>query len=58
MNGQSRHGFRKKYLNACLNAFVFRWNRRNYDPEVFDMLVGIGLAVGKTTRAGIMAMAA
>jgi transposase-like protein/predicted RNA-binding Zn-ribbon protein involved in translation (DUF1610 family) len=52
------HGFRKKYLNAYLTEFVFRWNRRNYYPEAFDMLVGIGLVVGKATRADIMAKAA
>ena len=51
------HGFRVKYLNAYLNEFVFRWNRRNHYKEAFDRLVGISLAVGKATRADIMATA-
>ena len=49
------HGFRRKYLNAYLNEFVFRWNRRRSYRSTFDRLIGIGLAVGLATRADILA---
>lgn len=40
------HGFRRKYLQAYLNEFVFRWNRRRYYRVSFDSLLGIGIGVG------------
>jgi hypothetical protein len=38
------HGFRAKYLNAYLNEYVSRWNRRHNYKSAFDRLVGIGIA--------------
>lgn len=40
------HGFRGKYLQAYLDEFVFRWNRRRHYRVAFDSLLGIGLGVG------------
>lgn len=37
------HGVRRKYLQAYLNEFVFRWNRRKHYSVAFDSLLGIGL---------------
>ncbi len=51
------HGFRAKYLNAYLNEYVFRWNRRHSYKSAFDRLVGIGIAMRPATRADIMATA-
>jgi hypothetical protein len=36
------HGFRHKYLQAYLDEFVFRWNRRRSYSTAFDTLLGIG----------------
>jgi hypothetical protein len=52
------HGFRKKYLNAYLNEFVFRWNRRRSYSSAFERLVGIGVALAPATCADIREMAA
>jgi hypothetical protein len=52
------HGFRDKYLNAYLNEFVFRWNRRHSYRSAFERLVGIGIAMAPATCADIRAMAA
>ena len=52
------HGFRKNYLNAYLNEYVFRWNRRHSYRSAFERLVGIGIAMAPATCADIMAMAA
>ena len=52
------HGFRAKYLNAYLNEYVFRWNRRHSYKTAFDRLVGLGVAMAPMTRADIMATAA
>lgn len=40
------HGFRKKYLQAYLEEFTFRWNRRKRRVFSFDQLLGIGIGVG------------
>lgn len=40
------HGFRRTYLQAYLDEFVFRWNRRRHYRVSFDSLLGIGLKVG------------
>jgi transposase-like protein len=40
------HGFRRKYLQAYLDEFVFRWNRRRYYRVSFDHLLGIGFGTG------------
>lgn len=37
------HGFRRAHLQAYLDEFVFRWNRRRHYRVAFDMLLGIGL---------------
>jgi predicted RNA-binding Zn-ribbon protein involved in translation (DUF1610 family) len=43
------HGFRRKYLQAYLDEFVFRWNRRRHYAVSFDSLLGIGIGVGPMT---------
>jgi transposase-like protein len=40
------HGFRRKHIQAYLDEFVFRWNRRRHYRSAFDMLMGIGLRTG------------
>jgi transposase-like protein len=52
------HGFRKKYLNAYLNEYVFRWNRRRSYRSAFERLVGIGVALAPATCNDIRATAA
>lgn len=37
------HGFRRRHIQAYLDEFVFRWNRRRHYRSSFDMLLGIGL---------------
>ena len=37
------HGFRRAHIEAYLDEFVFRWNRRRHYRSSFDMLLGIGL---------------
>ena len=37
------YGFRRRHLQAYLDEFVFRWNRRRHYRRSFDMLLGIGL---------------
>jgi hypothetical protein len=37
------HGFRKKHIQAYLDEFVFRWNRRRLFRSAFNTLMGIGL---------------
>lgn len=51
------HGFRDKYLNAYLNEYVFRWNRRHSYRSAFERLVGIGIAMTPATYADIRAAA-
>ena len=40
------HGLRRKHLQAYLDEFVFRWNRRRHYRESFDMLLGIAVGIG------------
>ena len=40
------HGFRRKHIQAYLDEFVFRWNRRRHFRSAFDTLIGIGLRSG------------
>lgn len=40
------HGFRRQYLQAYLDEFCFRWNRRKWRGVSFDKLIGIGVQVG------------
>jgi transposase-like protein len=37
------HGLRRKHIQAYLDEFVFRWNRRRHYRSAFDMLLTIGL---------------
>lgn len=37
------HGFRRRYLQAYLDEYVFRWNRRKWRDRSFDKLLGIGM---------------
>lgn len=47
------HGFRNKYLNAYLNEFIFRWNRRHSYRSAFERLVGIGISLTPATYGDI-----
>ncbi|XHR29160.1 MAG: IS1595 family transposase [Chthoniobacteraceae bacterium] len=51
------HGFRKKYLDAYLNEFVFRWNRRHSYKSAFERLIGIGLLIAPATSSDIRSTA-
>ena len=35
------HGFRKKHLQAYLDEFTYRWNRRKWVGSAFDRLLGL-----------------
>jgi hypothetical protein len=48
------HGFREKHLDAYLNEFVFRWNRRRRFQSSMDAMLGIGRRVGPTTYRSIV----
>jgi hypothetical protein len=48
------HGFREKHLDAYLNEFVFRWNRRRSFRSNMDTMLGIGRRVGPATHRGIV----
>jgi hypothetical protein len=37
------HGFRRRHVQAYLDEFVFRWNRRRHYRSAFDTIMGIGL---------------
>jgi transposase-like protein len=37
------HGFRRRHIQAYLDEFVFRWNRRRHTRSAFDRLLGICL---------------
>jgi transposase-like protein len=40
------HGFRARYLQAYLDEFTFRWNRRKWRAASFETILGIGMRVG------------
>lgn len=48
------HGFREKHLDAYLNEFVFRWNRRRRFRDAMDRMLGIGFRVGRLTYRQIV----
>ncbi|MFG0245755.1 MAG: IS1595 family transposase [Phycisphaerales bacterium JB052] len=52
------HGFRKKYLDAYLGEFVFRWNRRRSYRSSFQRLVGVSVRLSPATYDDIRATAA
>ena len=37
------HGFRRKHIQAYLDDFIFRWNRRRHYGSAFETMIGIGL---------------
>src|SRR4051812_46530645 len=43
------HGLREKHLQAYLDAFVFRFNRRRNPAAAFDRLLGLGLTLEPAT---------
>ena len=43
------HGLRKKRLQACLDEFVFRFNRRRTRHAAFRALLGIGVPIKSAT---------
>jgi hypothetical protein len=48
------HGFRAKHMNAYLNEFVFRWNRKRSLETTMDTLLGIGQVLPRTTYRDIV----
>ena len=49
----THHGVSKKHLQAYLNEFSFRFNRRFWPTAAFDAVLGIGARVAGPTYAGI-----
>jgi len=43
------HGFRRKHIQAYLDEFVFRWNRRRHYRSAFHTLMRIGLMIKPTS---------
>src|SRR5207245_3053279 len=43
------HGFRPKHIDAYLNEYVFRWNRRRSFQSGMDRMLGIGLSLKPIT---------
>jgi hypothetical protein len=43
------HGLREKHLQAYLDEFVFRFNRRRNPAAAFDRLLGLGLTLEPAT---------
>jgi hypothetical protein len=39
------HGFRKKHIQAYLDEFTFRWNRKRSFETAWSELLGIGLRI-------------
>jgi hypothetical protein len=39
------HGLRRGHLNAYLDEFVFRFNRRNSPHAAFRTILSIGMAI-------------
>jgi predicted RNA-binding Zn-ribbon protein involved in translation (DUF1610 family) len=48
------HGFRRAHLQAYLDEFVYRWNRRRHYRVAFDMLLGIGLRTAPMTYRALI----
>ena len=47
--GRLHHGLRKKHLQAYLDEFVFRFNRRRTRHAAFPALLGIGVVIPSAT---------
>jgi hypothetical protein len=45
------HGLRRKHIQAYLDEFVFRSNRRRHYRSAFETLMGAGLRIGSIGRA-------
>jgi hypothetical protein len=52
ING-THHGVSPKHLQAYLNEFVFRFNRRFYPMTAFNAVLGIGTGVAAPTYRGL-----
>lgn len=48
------HGLRDKHMDAYLNEFVFRWNRKRSFQTAMDALLGIGQSLPRTTYRDIV----
>lgn len=48
------HGFRDKHLDAYLNEFVFRWNRRRRFESAVSTMLGIGQSIEPITYRDIV----
>ena len=48
------HGFRRPYLQAYLDEFAFRWNRRKRRAVSVDKLLGIGMRTPHTSYQGLV----
>lgn len=49
----THHGVSPKHLQAYLNEYVFRFNRRFYSMTVLDSVLGIAARTSGPTRAGL-----
>jgi ISXO2-like transposase domain len=49
------HGLRAAHLQACLDEFVFRFNRRRTPQAAFARLLGLAVAIGPHPYAAIVA---
>jgi hypothetical protein len=49
------HGLRPKHLQAYLDEFVFRFNRRHTPHAAFDRLLGLSLALRPATYEMLVA---
>ena len=47
------HGVSQQHLQAYLNEFTFRFNRRFYPFVAFNSLLGIGVRVDAPTYEGL-----
>ena len=49
------HGLRPKHLQACLDEFVFRFNRRRTPAAAFERLLGLSLTLEPATHNVLVA---
>jgi len=52
------HGLRRKHLQACLDEFFFRFNRRRTRHAAFRILLGIGLVTRPVTYEMLISLEA
>lgn len=48
------HGLRRRHIQAYLDEFAFRWNRRRHTRYAFDSLLGIGLKARPMTYRALV----